>query len=204
MGILKWIFPQEKDFYGLLYGQSSKTVEGIEALSKYMHTGNAEDSRRVIELENEADELRRVIIDNLDNTFVTPFDREDIFNLSGAMDDIVDYAKTTVEEMEIYELEPTDSLIYMVDILLNATRCLNTSVKYLKDHKTISAENAVKAKKLENDMETNYRLNLKVLVRNEDFSYVFRMREVYRHLSNLADKIDLTANMIHHIIVKLI
>ncbi len=204
MGILKWIFPQEKDFYGLLYGQSCKTVEGIEALSKYMHTGNAEDSQRVIELENEADELRRVIIDNLDNTFVTPFDREDIFNLSGAMDDIVDYAKTTVEEMEIYELEPTDSLIYMVDILLNATRCLNTSVKYLKDHKTISAENAVKAKKLENDMETNYRLNLKVLVRNEDFSYVFRMREVYRHLSNLADKIDLTANMIHHIIVKLI
>lgn len=204
MGILKWIFPKETDFYGLLYSQSCKTVEGIEALSKYMYTGKIEDSRRVIELEHEADEVRRVIIDSLDNTFITPFDREDIFNLSGAMDDIVDYAKTTVEEMEIYELEPTEALITMVDILLNATRCLNTSIKYLKDHKAISAEHAVKAKKLENDMETNYRLNLKVLVRNENFSYVFRMREVYRHLSNLADKIDLTANVIHHIIVKLI
>lgn len=204
MGILKWFFPQEKDFYGLLYGQSCKTLEGIEALSMYMHTGDLQDSQKVIDLENEADELRRVIIDTLDNTFITPFEREDIFKLSGAIDDIVDYAKTTVEEMEIYELEPTDSLITMVDILLNATRCLNTSIKYLKDHKAISAENAVKAKKLENDMETNYRLNLKVLVRNEDFSYVFRMREVYRHLSNLADKIDLTANMVHHIIVKLV
>lgn len=204
MGILSWVFPKEKDFYGLLYGQSCKTVEGIEALSKYMHTGDVKESQRVVEIEDEADELRRIIIDNLDNTFITPFDREDIFNLSGTMDDIVDYAKTTVEEMEIYELEPTESLISMVDILLNATRCLNTSIKYLRDHKAISAENAVKAKKLENDMETKYRLNLKELVRNEDFSYVFRMREVYRHLSNLADKIDSTANMIHHIIVKLV
>jgi uncharacterized protein Yka (UPF0111/DUF47 family) len=204
MGILKWIFPKEKDFYGLLYGQSCKTLEGIEALSKYMHIGNIEESQKVIELENEADELRRVIIDTLDNTFITPFEREDIFKLSGAMDDIVDYAKTTVEEMEIYELEPTDSLISMVDILLDATTCLNTAVKYLKDHRAISAENAVKAKQLENDMETHYRLNLKDLVRNEDFSYVFRMREVYRHLSNMADKIDLTANMIHNILVKLV
>lgn len=204
MGILKWIFPQEKDFYGLLYNQSCKTLEGIQALSDYMHTGDAAESQRVIDLESEADEVRRVIIDNLDNTFITPFDREDIFNLSGTMDDIVDYAKTTVEEMEIYELKPTESLINMADILLNATKCLSNSIKYLKDHKAISAENATKAKKLENEMETNYRLNLKVLVKSEDFSYVFRMREVYRHLSNLADKIDMTANMIHHIIVKLI
>ena len=106
--------------------------------------------------------------------------------------------------MEIYELGPTEPLTSMVDVLLNATVCLNSSVKYLKDHKSISAENAVKAKKLENDMETVYRLNLRDLVRNEDFSYVFRMREVYRHLSNMADKIDLAANVIHSIIVKLV
>lgn len=204
MGLFKRIIPKEKDFYGLLYGQTCKTLEGIQALSNYMHTGDIQESKRVIELENEADELRRVIIDTLDNTFITPFDREDIFTLSGAIDDIIDYARTTVEEMEIYELEPTDSLVSMVDILLNATGCLNNAVKYLKDHKAISAENAVKAKKLENDMETIYRLNLKDLVRNEDFSYVFRMREVYRHLSNLADKIDLTANVMHSIIVKLL
>lgn len=202
MGIFKRIIPKEKDFYALLYGQSCKTLEGIETLKKFMHTGDIEESKRVIELEKEADELRRIIIDNLDHTFITPFDREDIFNLSGAIDDIIDYARTTVEEMEIYELEPTDSLIAMVDILLDATICLNSAVKYLNNHKTISAENAVKAKKLENDLETMYRLKLRDLVRNEDFSFIFRMREVYRHLSNMADKIDLAANVMHSIIVK--
>lgn len=203
-GNLKWLFPKEYNFYELIYTQSCKTLEGIETLSKYMHTGDPEESKKVVVLETEADELRRIIIDTLDNTFVTPFEREDIFQLSGSIDDIIDYARTTVEEMEIYELEPTEPLINMVDILLMATHCLNSSVMYLKDHRTISAEYAVKAKKYENDMETNYRMSLKNLVQHESFSYVFRMREVYRHLSNLADKIDMSANIIHNIIVKLV
>lgn len=204
MGVLAWVFPKEKDFYGMFCQQAKITLEGIESLSRYMHTGKNDDSKRVIQLEEEADELRRILIDTLDNTFITPFEREDIFQLSGAIDDIIDYARSTVEEMEIYELEPTESLSDMVDILLNATRCIEIAVRYLKEHRTISAENATKAKKYENEMETNYRINLKHLVKQEDFSYVFRMREVYRHLSNLADKVDLTANVIHHIIVKMV
>ena len=76
------------------------------------------------------------------------------------------------------------------------------AMKYLKDHKTIAAENAVRAKKLENELETMYRIKLKELVQNEDFCFVFKMREVYRHMSNLADKVDIAANAIAHIIVK--
>ncbi len=204
MGIFKWIFPKERDFYDLLYGQSCKTLEGIEALANYMHTNDPGESKRVIDLEIEADELRRIIIDTLDHSYITPFEREDIFQLSATIDDIIDYAKSTVEEMEIYELEPTEPLINMVDILLMATRCLNSSVMYLKDHRAVSGEYAVKAKEYENDMERYYRLSLKNLVQHESFSFVFRMREVYRHLSNLADKIDLSANTVHRIIVKLV
>ncbi len=202
MGILKWIFPPAEDFYQLLADQSAKTLEGIQQLAEYMHSGDIETGKRVIAIEEEADELRRIVIDSLDKTFITPFSREDIFQLSGAIDDIIDYGRTTMEEMEIYELKPDEYLCDMVDVLLEATKCLNSAVSHLKKHKTISNEYSVKAKNLENEMETKYRMNLSRLVKNEEFAYVFKMREVYRHLSNLADKIDLAANVIGHIIVK--
>ena len=202
MSFFKRFFIHGEDFYKLLFDQSQKTLEGITILLDYMNTGNDDTGKKVIGLEEEADELRRVLIDCLDKSLVTPMDREDIFRLSGAIDDIIDYARTTVEEMDIYELKPTEALKDMVLIVLEATKSIHNSMKYLKDHKTIAAENAVRAKKLENELETMYRIKLKELVQNEDFCFVFKMREVYRHMSNLADKVDIAANAIAHIIVK--
>ena len=202
MSFFKRFFIHGEDFYKLLFDQSQKTLEGITILLDYMNTGNDDTGKKVIGLEEEADELRRVLIDCLDKSLVTPMDREDIFRLSGAIDDIIDYARTTVEEMDIYELKPTEALKDMVLIVLEATKSIHNAMKYLKDHKTIAAENAVRAKKLENELETMYRIKLKELVQNEDFCFVFKMREVYRHMSNLADKVDIAANAIAHIIVK--
>jgi Phosphate transport regulator (distant homolog of PhoU) len=202
MKFFKRFLANEEDFYKLLFDQAQKTLEGINILNDFLITGDEKNGKKVIEMEEEADELRRVLIDCLDKALVTPMDREDIFRLSGAIDDIIDYARTTVEEMDIYELKPNEALKDMVAILLEATKSIHNAMKYLKDHKTIAAENAVRAKKLENELETLYRIKLKELVQNEDFCYVFKMREVYRHMSNLADKVDLAANAIAHIIVK--
>lgn len=69
---------------------------------------------------------------------------------------------------------------------------------------TVAARNTVKAKKLENELETLYRVKLKELVQYENFCFVFKMREVYRHISNLADRVDTAANTIAHIVVKTI
>ena len=94
----------------------------------------------------------------------------------------------------------------MVENLLEATKSNDNAMKHLKDHKTIAAENAVRSKKLENELEALNRIKRKELVQNEDFCedfcFVFKMREVYRHMSNLADKFDIPANAIAHIIVK--
>jgi len=84
----------------MLSDQASKNLEGIEALGTFVQKQNQENTNRVREIEREADELRRILVEELHQTFVTPMDREDIFALSRAIDDIVDYANSTVDEME--------------------------------------------------------------------------------------------------------
>jgi len=195
-------FPKEANFYKMLSGQASKTLEGIEALGVFVESQNQENAKRVKDIEREADELRRILVEELHKTFVTPMDREDIFALSRAIDDIVDYANSTVDEMEIYEVAPEEHLQEMVDILRKAAREIDDAVKILESYPNIAMEHAVKAKFYENAMEKAYHIALADLFKKTDTVYMLKMREIYRHLSNAADRNDEAANIICSIVMK--
>jgi predicted phosphate transport protein (TIGR00153 family) len=202
-GFKKKIFHSgEARFFDLLARQSAKTLEGLEALWGFVESGTKENANTVRNIEREADELRRILIEELDKTFVTPLDREDIFSLSRAIDDIVDYANTTVDEMEIYEVQGDQHIQVMVNILRKAAREINDSVKILKDYPKIASEHAVQAKALENSMEKAYHRALADLFKGTDTVYMLKMREIYRHLSNAADRGDEAANIISSIVMK--
>ena len=192
----------EGRFFELLSRQCLKTVEGLEALWNFAENGTKENANLVRNIEREADELRRILIEELDGTFITPLDREDIYALSRAIDDVVDYANTTVDEMEIYEVKGDEHIKDMVNILRKAARELNDAVKILQDYPKISSEHAVKAKSYENQMERAYHLALADLFKGTDTVYMLKMREIYRHLSNAADRGDEAANIISSIVMK--
>ena len=199
----KKAFPNGEDrFFELLSRQSSKTVEGLEALFSFAEDGTRERANSVRNLEREADELRRILIEELDKTFVTPIDREDIFSLSRAIDDIIDYANTTVDEMEIYGVKGDEHIKEMINILRKAARELDEAVKILKSYPKIASEHAVKAKAYENTMEKAYHVALADLFKGSDTVYMLKMREIYRHLSNAADRGDEAANIISSIVMK--
>ncbi len=200
---LKFILPKKPNFYKMISEQAHQTLEGMEALSRYMKTGEPEYALRVHETEKAADLKRRVLLDELDKTFITPFEREDIYLLSKAIDDIIDYGDSTLEEMEVFQLEPTEELSKMVEIILDLTHSICLATDYLENNRSISGEYALKAKLLENEIETLYRRHLSELFDGEDIKYIFKMREIYRHLSNCADKGDLAADAIGHIIIKM-
>ena len=202
MGLKEWIFPRERNFYAMLSAQASKSLEGIEALVRFVETPNPENAKGVKDKEQEADELRRVLIEDLDTSFVTPLDREDIFALSRVVDDIVDYANTTVDEMEIYEVGPDKHLREMVDILRKGAREIADAVKILKSYPHIAMEHAIQAKSYENAMEKAYHAALADLFKRTDTVYMLKMREIYRHLSNAADRSDAAANIICSIVMK--
>jgi predicted phosphate transport protein (TIGR00153 family) len=203
-GLKDRLFPKEKNFYKMLYDQASKTLEGIETLGFFVESQNQEDAKRVKDIEREADELRRVLVEELHQTFVTPMDREDIYALSRAIDDIVDYANTTVDEMEIYAVSPEEHLREMVDILRKAAIEISDAVKILETYPHIAMEHAVKAKSYENAMEKAYHSALAELFKKTDTVYMLKMREIYRHLSNAADREDEAANIICSIVMKTI
>jgi predicted phosphate transport protein (TIGR00153 family) len=192
----------EGQFFDILSRQSAKTVEGLEALWNFAENTTKENANMVRNIEREADELRRILIEELDSTFITPIDREDIYALSRAIDDVVDYANTTVDEMEIYDVKGDEHIKDMVNILRKAARELNDAVKILKDYPKISSEHAVKAKSYENQMEKAYHVALAALFKGTDTVYMLKMREIYRHLSNAADRGDEAANIISSIVMK--
>src|SRR4030043_1348284 len=192
----------EGRFFDILSRQSLKTVEGLEALWNFAESGTKDNANSVRNVEREADELRRILVEELDRTFITPLDREDIYALSGAVDDVVDYANTTVDEMEIYDVKGDEHIKDMVNILRKAARELNDAVKILKDYPKIASEHAVKAKAYENQMEKAYHLALADLFKGTDTVYMLKMREIYRHLSNAADRGDEAANIISSIVMK--
>jgi len=206
MGWKDWFQPRQDKFLRLLVEQATKTLEGMEALEDYMKNANEDAARRVARAEKEADEVRRILIDELLRTFITPIDREDIFALSRAIDDIIDYGHTTVDEMEILNVEPNSHLLHMVSRLRKAAEEIHLGVLRLKDHPNVANDHAVRAKALENQVEHLYREAIADLFRGpkdvEHIVEMLKLREIYRHLSNCADRGDEAANIIGDIVVK--
>ncbi len=197
----------ESDFLKLIEEQAEKTKEGLEAFESYARSGGPDDARRVVQLEKEEDELRRILIDELNRTFVTPIDREDIFKLSRAIDDVLDYAYSTVDEMTLLEVSPSPYMQKMASVLREAAEELLLACRYLKGRPSVANDHAVRAKTLENIAESLYREALVDLFKQaknvEEVVYILKMREVYRHLSNAADRGDEAANIIGDIVVKM-
>jgi len=207
MGLKELLRPRKDNFLKLMIQQAAKTLEGMEALEEYMVTDSREAATRVSRAEKEADELRRILVDELNRTFVTPMDREDIFALSRAIDDILDYGDSTVEEMVILDVSPNEHLHRMASLLKDAATEIHLATLRLQDHPSVAYEHAMRAKALENRVETIYREALADLFEGpatcEHIIEMLKLRELYRHLSNSADRGDEAANVITDIVVKM-
>src|SRR5512141_1585618 len=149
---------REEVFHKLIQQQASITYDGVKLLVKYFETQDKEVAEELALKEKEADEVRRILIDELNRTFVTPFDREDIFSLSREIDDVLDYANTTVDEMEILEVLPTPYMARMAALLLAAAQEIELAVERRQEkHYSVAADHAQRAKSFENRVETVYR-----------------------------------------------
>ena len=139
--------------------------------------------------EKEADEVRRILIDELNRTFVTPIDREDIFALSRAIDDMVDYAFSTISEMEILKVSPTAHMQRITSLLRDAAAEIDLAAQRLKDHPGVAMEHTQRAKALENRVEDVYREALAELFSGpEDASHILKMLKETRSLPPLEQR----------------
>lgn len=203
MGLREIFFPPKRDFVKMLREQAEKTMEGMKALYDYVQDPTPEKGERVMRLEEEADEMRRILVEELNRSFVTPFDREDIYALSRTVDDMVDYAKSTVEEMTLFGVKSNEHLKRMAEGLYNAAKDIAASVGCIMSHPNVCTQHVIRAKKAENFVEHRYREGLADLFKTNDVVEILKMREIYRHLSNAADRGDEAADIIGDIVVKM-
>ncbi len=177
-------------------------------LHEYVQKRDLAVAKKIAATEKEEDEVRRILIEELMRTFITPFDREDIFSLSREIDDVLDYAYTTVDEMEILDVDPSPYMVRIASLLFEAAQEIELAVRRLQDnHFTVAGDHAQRAKALENRVEAVYREALADLFHGvKDFKAmmnVLKVREIYRHLSNAADREDTAANVLSDIMMKM-
>jgi predicted phosphate transport protein (TIGR00153 family) len=193
-------------FLELLTRQAELTVQGLDALRRYLREPDPELIQELNRAEKEGDEVRRTLVDELNDTFVTPFDREDIFALSLNIDDILDYANTTMDEISLFGVKGNDYIERIVSLLADASLEIYRAVQELQNHPEVASDHAVRAKALENRIEHVYREALADLFKTpKDFEgmvEILKFREIYRHLSNAADQGDEAADVIGDIVVK--
>jgi hypothetical protein len=193
-------------FLELLIKQAEFSVQGLDALRRYLREPDPKLVEELNRAEKEGDEVRRILVDELNKTFVTPFDREDIYALSLNIDDILDYANTTMDEIKLFEVEGNTYIERIVSLLADAALEIYRAVQQLQDHPNVASDHAVRAKALENRVEHVYREALADLFKTpkdiDGMMHILKLREIYRHLSNAADQGDEAADVIGDIVVK--
>lgn len=190
------------NFYGLLLSQTQVVRNTVEALQVYCENPTQENGDFVKAKEKEADAVRYQLVEDINHTFVTPIDRDDLFRLSSSIDDLADYAWTTVKDLRIYDITPDENLLSMVKLLLQMADGLLLCVQNLeKNHPLVSAE-ATKVKKLENTLNVRYHESIAELFTSDDFKKILKYREIYSHMNHASDKGDISADILLDIIVK--
>ena len=191
---------------GHLQRQSSFVLRGTQALMLYMQEPSKKNAARVRMYEHRADRIRRDLIKDLNQTFVTPIDREDLFALSRAIDDILDHADMTVYEIDVLKVAPNRYLREMVRLLHRSATEINQAIVTMEASPGHANQHLIRAKLLENRMQTLRTHAMADLLQNaDDFGtviHVLKMREIYQHLFRAMQSAEQAADNIGDIIVK--
>lgn len=119
------IFPKVPDFYSMLAEQSALAVTSADALVAYTETGDDAFAEQVRAIEHEGDTIKERSLRALDEAFSTPMDREDLYRAIQTIDHVMNYAKTTVREMQVLEVSADEPIREMSRILRDGVVALD-------------------------------------------------------------------------------
>jgi len=197
--------PKEREFFDLFEEAGANIVRGAELLERMIAEwpDNAELGRDVLVCEQEGDRITHDIIQRLNSTFVTPFDREDIYALASALDDIIDFIEETADFLSLYRIEaPMDKATELARILHQATRAVAGAIPRLRTFKDIH-HYTVEINRLENDGDRVLREALASLFeRGIDPMLVIRWKDIFERLEDGIDAAETVANILEGIVIK--
>lgn len=197
------VFPKMPDFFTLLTEQCQHVAHTAGLLVEFMESGDPATGQQIRQDEHEADRIKVRNLHTLNEAFSTPIDREDLYRAIIDLDEVVNYCKTTVSEMDVLSLTPDKHCLEMAMHIKLGTDALALGYSRLARHPAEAAADADSARKAERKVEKAYRRAIAELFQGNDYIHMFKRREIYRHLSNAADRMANCANTLHDIVVKM-
>jgi uncharacterized protein len=206
MARLSQIFaPKEREFYDLFEEAGRNVVRTAELLDRMLREWpeSADLAREVRIAEQDGDRITHDIIQRLNQTFVTPMDREDIISLASALDDIVDFTEEVSDFMGLYRIEaPMDQALQLAAVLLQAARQVAEALPRLRTSGDVS-HYTVEIHRLENDGDRIVREALASLFeRGIDPMMVIRWKDIFERLEEAIDATERVANVLQNIVIK--
>ena len=189
-------------FFELASAQAAILLHAATAFKAFVSDGSRETSDRIDQLRKDGRDVLDKLTNALRDTFVTPIDRQDIYNLGETLDDMLNYINNAAGEITLFGVDPTEQMRAMAGVLATAAGRIKEAVDHLKTDPALSWHCSKDIQASEGLVEDQYRHALVSLFGETDIPTILKQREIYRHLSNSADRAEAIGRLIGKIVVK--
>jgi predicted phosphate transport protein (TIGR00153 family) len=204
------LLPHDDRFYSLLEESAQNIVHASELLKDLSKSKNDRECERLVgrikELEHRGDDITHKIFSELNGTFVTPFDREDIHKLTSSLDDILDHIDGSAGRFTLYKIRKNPPrMVKLIEVLYHSVVELNKAVGMLRSvHGGVDLQTVFqKVHQYENDGDSLFEQAVADLFENEkDPIQIIKLKEIFVGLETATDKCEDAANVIEGILIK--
>jgi predicted phosphate transport protein (TIGR00153 family) len=196
---------KDRQFFDLFEEAAANSLRAADLLDQMLrgYPESSDLARDILICEQEGDRITHDIIRRLNETFVTPIDREDILALASALDDVVDYTEEVADYLGLYKIEaPMEQAQRLAHVLLQASRQVAEAMPKLRDFSNIS-HYTVEINRLENDGDRISREAMASLFDGGiDPMVVIRWKDIFERQENAIDAVEQVANILEGIVIK--
>ncbi|HYI99159.1 MAG TPA: DUF47 family protein [Thermoleophilaceae bacterium] len=198
--------PRDRQFFDLFEEAGGNIVRAADLLDRMLRAfpDRGDDlARDILICEQDGDRITHDIIRRLNETFVTPIDREDIYELASALDDVVDFTEEVADYLILYKIEaPMEQAQRLAHVLLESSRAISEAMPRLRGFKDMS-HYTVEINRLENDGDRIVREAIASLFDNGiDPMVVIRWKDIFERLESAIDATERVANILENIVIK--
>ena len=199
------LIPRESKFFRMFADVSQNLTQGTRLLQDILKNPANMEPRldQLQEIEHLGDEMTHGIITALNQTFITPFDREDIHRLTSSLDDVLDYVNAAGVRLRLYKIKSPPSIAAeLAAMIVEQSEELAQGVSLLEKNKLV-LEHCVEVHRLENEADRLSRKAIADLFDNEkDPIHLIKIKELYEVLETATDKAEDAANVLEAVALK--
>ena len=200
--------PREHKFFNFFEESARNMVRAAQVLNELVDTWDGVEDKvsQIAQMEDEGDAVTHQIMAQLNRTFVTPFDREDIVLLAHSLDDVVDFIDAAADAMLIYKIDkPTPRAKELADIIVQAALEVERAIPQLRHRDGLKKmlPRCVEINRLENVADKVFRSAIAELFdETKDVTRIIKWREIYEHMESATDRCEDVADVLEGVALK--